>query len=240
MTILRSSLSAFALLGAVLGASTAAHATPVTTTAPGQSFNDVGIGSLSNIAFGETIDNQTAVLNVTLKQTAPGLVTTDSTVETQTAFKNGNIVTYPFSITQHGKKTGTAENNGYFSYFAGFTFNNGIPGFSTGMPNYVQYVPSSAGEHWIWVKGVPTVSNTGVVSYGPQVGAADATHLAGLTPNTKYTLLFSGIVDLALNGTTSFGGTISAVPLPGSLVMFGSALLGLTAFGARRRSTITA
>ncbi len=216
MTNLRSSLSALAVFGAVLGTSSAAHATPVPSVV---SYNDVGFGNLSGYNPFNIIDNQTAGLTISLKQTSPGLVTTDIVAET--------LNSKPFTLNQRGKQTGTAGG----SYLAGFTFNLGVP-------SYIQYVPSSTGETWTWTKGAPSLVG-GVVTAGPQIGATDLSHFA-LLPAGKYTLLFSGVVDLALNGTTSFGGEISTVPLPGSLVMFGSALIGLTAFGARRRKTIIA
>jgi hypothetical protein len=219
MSILRSSLSAFALFGAVLGASSAAHATVVPTNLPVVSYNDVGFGNLSGYNPFNIIDNSTAGLIVSLTQTAPGLVTTDIVAETL----NGK----PFTLNQRGKQTGTLGG----SYLAGFTFNLGVP-------SYIQYVPDAPGQTWTWTKGAPTLVG-GVVTPGAQVGATDASHFASL-PAGKYTLLFSGVVNLALNGATSFGGTISTVPLPGSLVMFGSALIGLTAFGARRRKAVIA
>lgn len=218
MTSLRFSLTALAVFGAVLGASTAAHATPV-PTAPVVSYNDVGFGNLSGYNPFNIIDNQTAGLTVSLTQTTSGLVTTDVVAETL----NGQ----PFTLTPHGKQTGTAGG----SYLAGFTFNLGVP-------SYVQYVPNTQGETWTWTKGTPILVD-GVVTPGAQIGATDLSHFA-LLPAGKYTLLFSGVVDLALNGATSFGGTISSVPLPGSLAMLGSALIGLTVFGARRRKTIIA
>lgn len=52
--------------------------------------------------------------------------------------------------------------------------------------------------------------------------------------SSAYTLVFKGDVSLK-SPTAVLGGTVSAVPLPGSLVMFGSALVGLIGFGTRRR-----
>ena len=75
------------------------------------------------------------------------------------------------------------------------------------------------------------------VTTGPVVGTQGTLMFSNL-PAGEYTLLFSGDAKNFTSsqlGTEYFSGTISAVPLPGSLVMFGSALIGLGAFGTRRR-----
>ncbi len=211
MSKLRNSLAAFGLFTAALvGASAAANASTV-------SFNDVGFGNLSGYNPFNILDGQTAGLTVSLSETAPGLVTTDIVAESL----NGHA----FTLNQRGSLVGDGN-----SYLAGFTFNLGVD-------SYLQYVPSTPGQTWTWTAGAPTISG-GVVTPGAQIGADNASHFANL-PAGKYTLLFSGTVDLGPGGSTSFGGDISTVPLPGSLVMFGSALIGLTAFGARRRSGVS-
>lgn len=61
-----------------------------------------------------------------------------------------------------------------------------------------------------------------------------------LAANTTYELIVKGDVS---NGTGSFNGNlsvVSAVPLPTSVAMFGTALLGLGAFGAIRRKKVMA
>ncbi|MGR9946685.1 hypothetical protein ACUOGL_25940, partial [Escherichia coli] len=93
---------------------------------------------------------------------------------------------------------------------AGFTFNLDVP-------SYLRYAPSSAGETWTWRKGIPSLSG-GTVSPGIQLATTDATSFA-MMPAGKYTLLFSGAVNLAMGASTAFGGVISAVPVPGALIM---------------------
>lgn len=221
MATLRNSLAALGLFSAaLLGASAAANATPVPTGPV--SFNDIGIGNFSGYNPLNIIDNSTGSLEVTLSESLSGLVTTNLVIETL----NGN----QFHVTDHGSVTGSGN-----AYEAGFTFN--LPTTS-----YIQYVPNAGGQTWAWTKGVPAISG-GTVTPGAQIGWTNESYLSalgGVGTIQKYTLLFSGIVDLAPGGSTSFGGTISTVPLPGSLVMFGSALIGLTAFGARRRSGLSA
>ena len=66
----------------------------------------------------------------------------------------------------------------------------------------------------------------------------DMVEYAGLTAGT-YTLELSGALS-ADRSLGSFTGQISAVPLPGSIAMFGAALIGLAAFGNRRGRSATA
>lgn len=207
-------LTGSAAIALVLGLSvTAANASPVLT-----SFGDVGFGNLSGYNPFNILDNQTAGLTVNVAKSDAGLVTTNIVAESL----NG----HSFTLTPRGNQIGNSN-----TYLAGFTFN-------LGTASYLQYVPSSPGESWIFTKGAPTLSG-GIVTPGAQIGGDNASHFANLDAG-KYTLLFRGVVDLALGGSTSFGGTISTVPLPGSLLMFGSALVGLTAFSRRRRPAMLA
>ena len=77
----------------------------------------------------------------------------------------------------------------------------------------------------------------GTTTLTPDVASSDPLSWSGLTSEHPYELLITGN---AVSGPGTVTGTLSAVPLPGSLVMFGSALLGLTTFGARRRSVLSA
>lgn len=117
------------------------------------------------------------------------------------------------------------------NYVTGFTF-------TLSKPSAVKYQPGQAGQSYELVKGTPNETNPehfsigddDTVTFGPALGA-------GKLSAGTYTLIFDGSVNFTQVGSSSlYDGTISAVPLPGSLVMFGSALLGLTAFGRRRRA----
>ena len=88
------------------------------------------------------------------------------------------------------------------------------------------------------VSGVADNSNYTTLSANtPDVAGSDPLTWSGLIDGGSYSLLIQGT---AVSGPGTVTGELSAVPLPGSLVMFGSALLGLTAFGARRRSVLSA
>ncbi len=89
------------------------------------------------------------------------------------------------------------------------------------------------------VDGSPTQGSTSYGSLPVLASSRDTFALSGLTAGHSYALLIEGLPTFG-TGSYAISGTLSAVPLPGSLVMFGSALLGLTALGARRRSAISA
>ena len=88
------------------------------------------------------------------------------------------------------------------------------------------------------VDGTPSQGSTTYSSL-PVLASGDSFTFSGLTAGNSYALLVEGTA-LFSSGRASIDGTLSAVPLPGSLVMFGSALVGLTAIGARRRTSVSA
>ena len=207
MSILRTSILAAGILGAVMSAP-AARASTV-------AFDDVGFGNLTGPA---SIDGNTATVTGSLFKAPGGLAVIDSVAET--------LAGHSFTLTQHGSQIGTGD-----SYLAGFTFNLGkvsniaITSVTPGV-NYVvvkdkNSLPLPPGSYPASVSGI----GTPVSSY------------ANLSPG-KYTLLLEGVVTAF--GTSSVSATISAVPLPGALMMFGSALIGLTVFGSRRRTKLVA
>lgn len=206
----RSGVAAVAILGAMLSAPVA-HATPVSSVA----FNDVGFGNLTGPGH---IDGETAVLNAKLKETSPGLTDVNSVVET--------LGGHSFTLTQHGSQVGTGD-----AYLAGFTFN-----VAKGTDIAVTNV--TPGVSYVVVKDKNSLGTGAFPASISGIGTPVASY-ANLAAG-KYTLFLQGVVDLALNGSSTVSATISAVPLPGSLVMFGSALIGLTAFGARRRAGVSA
>ena len=203
MSILRTSLVAAGVLGAVMSVS-AARASTV-------AFDDVGFGNLTGPL---SIDGNTATVTASLSKSDGSLSVVDSVAETF----GGN----PFTLTQHGSQLGAGN-----AYLAGFTFNLGkvsdiavtsvTPGVSYVVVKNNNGLPLPPGSYPALVSGIGTT----VGSY------------ANLSPG-KYTLLLEGVI--SSSGSSSVSATISAVPLPGALVMFGSALIGLTAFGARRRA----
>ena len=77
----------------------------------------------------------------------------------------------------------------------------------------------------------------GAPGTGPSTGEV-LLNYSGLQANTTYILVVSGALD---NGATSgsFSGSaeanVSAVPLPGAMLTFGTALLGLVGFAGRKR-----
>jgi hypothetical protein len=61
---------------------------------------------------------------------------------------------------------------------------------------------------------------------------------AGLTAGSGYKLEI--VTPKAKSDSITLTGTVSAVPVPGALVLFGSSLVGLAAFGRRKRSKLAA
>lgn len=207
MISIRNSIAACAVFGAV--AVSPAHATTV-------AFDDVGFGNLTGTNKPNVLDNSSAIVKATITKTSRGI----SVVDTVTETLNGK----PFSLTQHGSQIGTGN-----SYLAGFTFN---------LTNVADLAVTNvtAGAKYRVVKDLKSLPNppgaypASITGIGVPVGS-----YANLVPY-KYTLLFEGITNLAIGHSITLTAEISAVPLPGALAMFGSALLGLTAFARRRRA----
>ena len=209
MINLRSSLSALALVGAVFGFSSVAHA----TTAPALAVYD-GV----TLSASDPLNNQAGV-TVTDSFIGRGKVSVN--VDANTGASQTNI------IGQNTQFAGAVE----------FTLADGNAVTWSG---YGATPPVSKVEYEL-VAGFPAAKGTDYES-------SSYPSLAVTTDPSTGTLTWSGLAagdySLIIEGTTSayatVSGTLSAVPLPGSLVMFGSALLGLTAFGARRRSSFSA
>jgi len=210
MINIRSGAAAVAVLGAVMSVS-AAHAATV-------AFDDVGFGNLVGNNTPNVLDNNSAVVTAKISETAPGLAVVDSVVETL----NGK----PFTLSQHGSQLGTGD-----TYLAGFTFN-------LTKTTDLAVTNVTSGAKYILVKDFSTDGgkNGTTIPYAASV-AGIGTPVASYANlgSGKYTLLFEGIANLTVGTSEKISATISAVPLPGSLVMFGSALIGLTAMGSRRR-----
>jgi hypothetical protein len=60
-----------------------------------------------------------------------------------------------------------------------------------------------------------------------------------LAANTTYEFVVSNVAN-AKNATLGLSGTVSAVPIPGALVLFGSGLVGLAGYARRSRKSVTA
>jgi len=203
-------LVAIGALGAAMSAP-AAHAATV-------AFDDVGFGNLTGYTASNVLDSNSAVVTATITETAPGLAVVNSVAET--------LDGHAFTLTQHGSQIGTGND-----YLAGFTF-----GLSA--PSSIAVTDVTPGAKYVVVKDYSTDggANGTTTPYSPSISGigTPVSSYADLGIG-KYSLIFEGVADLAVGSSTALSATISAVPLPGALVMFGSALIGLTAFGGRRR-----
>ncbi len=210
MINLRSSLSALALVGAFVGFSTAAHAAPMLSV--------IDDGTLfSGTDNGVTVD--VADFNKSGKVKTQYLVQLDAGLS-----GNGNPVTF---------NTASIANT---PFAAAVTFT--LSGNEVKFSNYGVTAGKFSNLSYTLVSGVADNSNYSTLAVkSPVTPGSDPLTWSGLTNNASYSLLIQGT---AVSGPGTVTGELSAVPLPGSLVMFGSALLGLTAFGARRRSSIKA
>ena len=233
----RGGITTVALLATVVAASSA-HATTVVSNSY-LAYDNIGIGTLSGSNPAQVIDGGTAGVTATLTYQEgggfSGFTAAGSVQETL-----GGQPVLPGSVPDYG--TATSPING--QYLVGFTFD-------LAAASSIKYTPGSSGQNFELAQGIPTEANHDAppfisripvdVTVDGIVGSPNTELFADLPAGT-YTLLLYGASPLVVPEgrdpfvTGTVGGTISAVPLPGSLAMFGSAFLGLVAFGARRRS----
>ena len=208
MMNLRSSLSALALVGAVFGYSSAAHATDAPLLAD---YEGVVLGN------GASDDN--------------------NVLTTLTASPSYSAIHVDAAVVNSG--SGNTD-VGYTPNFAGAVE------FQLGNASTVTWKDYSSANtssvNYELVSGLPTANTQDWATFTPLSGTGTAPGTltwSGLTPGAFYSFIITGSHSDS-EGDATVTGTLSAVPLPGSLVMFGSALLGLTALGARRRSSLSA
>ena len=232
----RSGVTSVVLL-ATMAAASPAHATTVVSNSY-LAYDNIGIGTLSGSNPAQVIDGGTAGVTATLTYQEGGgsfgFTAAGSVQETL-----GGQPVLPGSVPDYG--TATSPING--EYMVGFTFD-----LATAAS--VKYTPLPGGQNFELAEGTPTEANHDAppfissipvdVTVDGVVGSPNTELFANLSAGT-YTLLLYGSSPLVVPNsrdpfvTGTVGGTISAVPLPGSLAMFGSALLGLAAIGPRRR-----
>ena len=220
MMNLRSSLSALALVGAVFGYSSAAHATnvPLTDYVVKNSLSATN-ATYNNLIF-TVFDDHGSRANSPASGPAAEPI-------------NGYGVQLSGLIPLTSRYTATKASNDFASAIE-FTLGSGKAVTwhdysSSGSISKIQYE---------LVAGSPSAKNTSYGSLTPlaRTGTVPGTLTwSNLVVGDQYSLIIEGTTET----TGSITGTLSAVPLPGSLLMFGSALLGLTAFGARRRPTVS-
>ena len=245
--------SALSIIGALIASSSLAlahdddnHNPPPPPPPPVTAFDGIGIGYLngpdpdankSEISFKTSVDK--------------GKVTTDADVEYQRDARDDNegVGGKEFSLTQYDHVTGSTGHQGHgedddsgksANYIDSFTFDLNSASSVTFTPDRSEGHGSDHEGSWngkiTLVKGVLGKDDQIVSFESATKGKHDSLIFANLGAG-EYSLVFQGVVggsDCG-EGSNKYGGTISAVPLPGSIAMFGSALLGLTALGARRR-----
>ena len=238
--------SALSLVGALIASSSLALAddhhnnNPPPPPPPVTAFDDIGIGYLNGPdpdANRAEISFETSVSN--------GKVHTNASVEYQRDARDHDddgVGGNDYNLTQYDHVTGTTGSQGHGeddrsgksgNYIDSFTFN-------LSSASSVTFTPDRSENSWngkiTLVQGVLGSGDVITSFESPTTGRHDSLVFANLAAG-EYSLVFQGVVggsDCG-DGSNKFGGTISAVPLPGSIAMFGSALLGLTALGARRR-----
>jgi len=134
------------------------------------------------------------------------------------------------------------------TFSGGYSTNNYVTPGSTFTDVYSFEVPSSSGlnsavtnNSFVW--GDFTVNLTGLsdkIMLGNTVvatSASDGTLFANLIANKIYNLVVTGTIDGNAGGTYTVGYSVSAVPVPGAFLLFGSGLIGLAGFARRGRKT---
>lgn len=132
-----------------------------------------------------------------------------------------------------GTQTSVGPNN-LFSFQYSFTVSG--PGNTGG--TYVSQltnVSNSIDALSLALYGPSGFLAAGTAGTGPSAGEV-VLNYAGLNAGATYNLVVMGALDpSATQGFFTGSATVSEVPLPGAVLMFGSALLGLVGFAGRRR-----
>jgi hypothetical protein len=242
--------SALGVIGALIATSSVAlaHNNP---PPPVTAFDDIGIGYLNGpdpdankakIAFETNVED--------------GKVKTKASVQYRKDADDGDVGGDAFNLTQYDHVTGTTSKQGHGhdddsgksgNYVDSFTFDLNStssvifkPGREDDRGHGSEHSDNAFNGTITLVKGV-LGSKDAVVSYETGTkGPHDSLIFANLGAG-EYSLVFQGVVggNNCGEGSNSYGGTISAVPLPGSIAMFAPALLGLTGFAASRRKKKT-
>ena len=197
--------------------------------------------SLGPLSGPGAVDGQTAVIGASFTQvpTNTGGVfgsALQSIVVSATATEtlDGNPVTFPGFGGGFNPYDGPIGDT--YSYQAGYEF-------TLGVPSSVVFAPAATGLNFSMYRGDPFPLSNGIWAFTgngvpnqPTLVASPGTRYFANLPEGTYTLDFTGTVNLELGQTSSLSfGTVSAVPLPGALTMFGTALIGLLGLGTQKQ-----
>ena len=231
-------IAGLSILGTAMGAMTPAHATTV-------SYLQLDPGN-----------SKPGHLDNTSETFAVEFTPTDSTsylAPSIDADQYAVLPTYKVELPDSGNlrkidsRWGSASQSGT-SFVYGYTFSNdshhtGVTGsvFGKNGANYdASYVSNLSNLHVTLYRD--TMTDSGGYTPGTTlIGSPTALDLSNGKDTFDFAGLTHGIYTLVLSGNfdgtklPTLSGTIQPVPLPGSVVMFGAALVGLTAFGARRK-----
>lgn len=146
------------------------------------------------------------LFNGAVTATNPGISITDTYYATTPSTGSGSAFQFNYDFTL-GAATGVQS-------FAVVSPTNGISGFTLTLKDLT--------TSQTWAGTGPSATNLAIST-------------TGLNPADSFDLIIGGSL-AAGTPSASFGGSVSAVPLPGTLGMLGSGLAGLIGFARRRKS----
>ena len=198
-------------------------------TSPAHAYLD--FANLGPLSGPSAVDGQTAAIGASFIQEPTSLGQSLNVTAYATETFDGKPVTFP---GYGGGSLNIFYDPGYDDnqYEAGYIF-------TLGVPSSVVFTPATTGLNFVLYKDEPV----------PEISSQYFEFPLGKVPNTSpgtlyfadlpaglYTLDFTGTLNLQLDQTSSLSfGTVSAVPLPGSLTMFGTALIGLIGLGTQKQ-----
>lgn len=157
-------------------------------------------------------------------------------IGTVSSNQSGTFFTTP--NTGFGLITGSLANNSEITFT--YTFSNSSPfqilASSGGISDSANFASANSGGFSIATGGAFASANLSGLN-----GTTSISNVSGST--LSFSSIFVGLLNLVTNGQGGFVGkinySVSAVPLPSTVLMFGAALAGMFAFSRKQRKVVS-